>query len=382
MTSVLRYGMIGCGMMGIEHIRNIALLPDTEIAAIHEPDPVMRRQASLLAPGCVMADSVETLLREPLDAIVIASPNHCHADQIARILDRQPVPMLVEKPVCTTLDQVTALSGLAREVTSPIWVGMEYRYMPPLARLIARAHSATGGVRMLSIREHRYPFLQKVGNWNRLNRYSGGTLVEKCCHFFDLMCVVTGMTPVRVYASAAQDVNHLDESINGERSDILDNAYVTVDFASGTRAMLDLCMFAEGAAYQEEIAVTGPSGRIEAFIPGPTRFWDAAELGPQPVPKLVTSPRSPKGPVTEEIPVDPELLAAGDHNGSTFYQHRQFRAVLTGSGSVEVSLADGLRAVVMGLAAQHSAATGEAVDLTTGPWRLPQRHTAPGTQNG
>jgi hypothetical protein len=41
-------------------------------------------------------------------------------------------------------------------------------------------------------------------------------------------------------------VNHLDERYDGERPDILDNAYVVVDFASGARALLDLCMFAEG----------------------------------------------------------------------------------------------------------------------------------------
>ena len=45
----------------------------------------------------------------------------------------------------------------------------------------------TGRMRMFAIREHRYPFLRKVGDWNRFARNTGGTLVEKCCHFFDLM---------------------------------------------------------------------------------------------------------------------------------------------------------------------------------------------------
>jgi hypothetical protein len=49
---------------------------------------------------------------------------------------------------------------------------------------------------------------------------------------------------MRFDASAAQDVNHLDERYDGEAPDILDNAYVTVDFANGARALLDLCMFA------------------------------------------------------------------------------------------------------------------------------------------
>jgi len=128
-------------------------------------------------------------------------------------------------------------------------------------------------------------------------------------------------------------------------------------------------MFAEGARYQEEISVVGNKGKVECFVPGPGRFWPK-DLGDAPIPKLVLSPRMPKGPKELEVPVDPTLLAAGDHNGSTFYQHQRFNAVVRGEGAVEVTLRDGLAAVVMGLAAQQSAATGEAISLTRGEFDL------------
>ena len=122
-------------------------------------------------------------------------------------------------------------------------------------------------------------------------------------------------------------------------------------------------MFAEGARYQETIAAVGPAGKIEAFVPGPTRFWPD-DLGPAPTPMLETSPRSPKRPVTRPIPVDPKLLAAGDHNGSTFYQHQGFLELLRGERArPEVTFEDGLWAVRMGMAAQQSALTGQAVPL-------------------
>ena len=44
---------------------------------------------------------------------------------------------------------------------------------------------------------------------------------------------------------------------DGVRSDVLDNAYVIVDFPSGARGMLDLCMFAEGSRFEQELAVRG-----------------------------------------------------------------------------------------------------------------------------
>ncbi len=248
----------------------------------------------------------------------------------------------------------------------PVWVAMEYRYMPPVAALVAQAEAATGGVRMLTIREHRFPFLPKVGDWNRFNAKTGGTLVEKCCHFFDLMRLILQDEPVRVMASAGQAVNHIDERYDGQAPDIWDNAYVIVDFARGSRAMLELCMFAEGSRYQEEISAVGPSGKIEALVPGPGRFWPLA-LGAPPVPQLIISPRDPKGPFVSEIPVDPTLLEAGDHNGSTFYQHQRFNAVVRGEGVVEVTVQDGAAAVAIGMAAQQSARTGQAVSLPQSP---------------
>ncbi|MEM9971493.1 MAG: Gfo/Idh/MocA family oxidoreductase, partial [Pseudomonadota bacterium] len=247
---------------------------------------------------------------------------------------------------------------------APVWVAMEYRYMPPVQTFIEQAEVATGGVKMLTIREHRFPFLPKVGDWNRFNRFTGGTLVEKCCHFFDLMRLILRSEPVRITASAGQEVNHREERYGDEAPDIWDSAYVIVDFASGARAMLELCMYAEGSRYQEEISAVGHSGKIEAFVPGPGRFWPT-HLGEPPVPQVIVSPREPKGPQVVDIPVDPTILDAGDHNGSTFYQHARFLDLVRTGGTPEVTLNDGAQAVRMGLAAQEAAMSGETVRLVS-----------------
>ncbi len=44
--------------------------------------------------------------------------------------------------------------------------------------------------------------------------------------------------------------------------DILDNAYVVVDYENGVRGMLDLCMFAEGSRNEQEICVVGTRGKV------------------------------------------------------------------------------------------------------------------------
>lgn len=55
-----------------------------------------------------------------------------------------------------------------------------------------------------------------MNNWNRFNVNTGGTLVEKCCHFFDLMRLFAGANPVCVMASGGMDVNHKDEIYDGK----------------------------------------------------------------------------------------------------------------------------------------------------------------------
>lgn len=357
------YGIIGCGMMGQEHLRNIALLEDAFIKVIYEPDPEMAARALQLAPRAVLAENIDGLLaHDQLDCLLIASPNFCHVDQLEAIAARVSLPILVEKPLFTDPADWRRVEAFKRDYSAPVWVAMEYRYMPPMQQFLSRAESATGGIKMLTIVEHRYPFLQKVGNWNRFNRNSGGTLVEKCCHFFDLMRLALKSDPVRVMASAGQMVNHLDETYEGETPDIWDCGYVLVDFASGARAALELSMFADGSQFQEMIHAVGSEGKLEVKVPGPARLWTGPQ-GRRPVAQLIDSPRAACNPVTTECPVDETILAAGDHNGSTYYQHQKFLEVVRGSGGVEVTLDDGIWAVRMGQAAQNSATNGQAVLL-------------------
>ena len=359
----VNYGLIGCGMMAREHIQNINLLPTGRVTVVYDPVKELAESAATLAQDAHVAASLDELLAfENLDAVVIVSPNYLHVQQLQQIAAKRPMPILCEKPLYTDPADAAVLDALFTDYPHPVWVAMEYRYMPPVAALVAQAEQATGGIKMLTIREHRFPFLPKIGDWNRFNAKTGGTLVEKCCHFFDLMRLILDDEPIRVMASAGQSLNHLDERYEGEVPDIWDNGYVILDFAKGARAMLELCMFAEGARYQEEISAVGPKGKIEALVPGPGRFWPKL-LGEPPVPQLIISPRAPKGPFMSEIPVDPTLLEAGDHNGSTFYQHQRFNAVVRGEGKVEVTLADGAKAIAIGLAAQESARTGQAVML-------------------
>jgi len=272
MTDKIRFGVIGAGMMGREHIRNLLLMPQAQVTALVDPFAGSIEAAlqtlGEAASGVAVHTTVEAMIAAGgVDAVLVVSPNFTHRAVLEPLFETD-LAILCEKPLCATVEDARWAAQRAAERSAVFWTGMEYRFMPPAAAFIDAVHQGEiGRLVMLSIREHRFPFLVKVGDWNRFSRNTGGTMVEKCCHFFDLMRLIIGAEAVSVFCSGAMDVNHLDERYDGQIPDIIDNSYTIVDFANGARAMLDLSMFAEGAEQQEEIAAVGDKAKLEVFIP-------------------------------------------------------------------------------------------------------------------
>ncbi len=358
MVSKIRFGIVGAGMMGREHIRNLRLLPGAQVTALVDPvvvsiDKALKTLGDQETEPAIFQTVEELAAAGGVDAVIIASPNFTHRQTLEPLLATDWA-ILCEKPLCTTLEDALWARDQAAARAGVFWTGMEYRFMPPAARFVEEVHGGrVGKLKMLSIREHRFPFLPKVGDWNRFSRNTGGTMVEKCCHFFDLMRLITGAEPERVFCSGAMDVNHIDERYDGQAPDILDNSYTVVDFHGGQRAMLDLCMFAEGAKNQEEIAAVGDVARLEVKIPESS---------------LVFSPRTGFGNAkqvqTIVIPVEAKALKAGSHHGATYHQLKAFLAAVRGEGPVQVTADDGARAVAMGLAAEISAREKRVVAMS------------------
>jgi predicted dehydrogenase len=361
----LRYAIVGAGMMGVEHIHALKSLPATEVVALCDPHApsIDAAVAALGSTGRTpttpqVYDSVDSLVAAGgFDVAVVATPNYTHRDVVEPLL-QHGAHLLIEKPLCITTQQCRELIALEETTARDgrvVWTGLEYRYMAPTMRLLEHARSGVlGNLRMLAIREHRFPFLVKVGDWNRFSRNTGGTLVEKCCHFFDLMRLVLDDEPVRVFASGAQDVNHLDERYDSEQPDILDNAFVIVDFERGARASLDLCMFAEATRNEQEISLVGDLGKAEALVTeSVVRLGLRKDGWFQTREEAVTASDVPK-----------TVQQHGSHHGSSWREHVAMQRAIRNGTPATVTLHDGLMSVAMGEAAHRSIDLGRPVALS------------------
>ena len=358
MTSRIRYGVIGCGSMGREHIENIKALAEADVTALADPDATSRELAAglLERPARVFEHHAELLASGLCDAVIIATPNFTHADVLRDVLPAD-VHVLIEKPLCIRIEDGLDLIQRAAGRRGLVWVAQEYRYMPPVAEMIRLAHAGEAGVlQQVAIREHREPFYPKVGDWNRFNANTGGTLVEKCCHYFNLMELILGERATRVFASGGQRVNHLDERCAGRTPDILDSAFVIIEYPSGARASLDLCMFAENSVDNEQISIVGSEGKLESLLPSLTlRIGKRADWGKREVWGQASG--TGRGVSVRRV-WDTNIRYAGQHFGASYIEHQKFAAALRSGAPAEISLDEGLRAVAVGLAAHRSIEAG------------------------
>ena len=352
----IKYGIIGAGTMAREHILNISLIDNAEVVALADPheDSLNHCKEILKTNVSCFKNHLEMIERNIVDVYLISSPNFTHIEILKDVIKTKK-HILIEKPLCTNTKDCLKIKKLTKDYPSVFWTAMEYRYMPPVSKFINEIHNnKIGDLKTLTIREHRFPFLKKVNNWNRFEENTGGTLVEKCCHFFDLMRLIIQSNPLSVYASGSQDVNHLDEVYNEKKPDIIDNAYVIVNFENGARSLLELCMFAENSEMQEELVATGNKGKIETSVPSDDSGKTSSNIR--------IGMRDGKTHV-ENIEVDKKILEAGHHHGSTYYEHLAFLKAIENNSDPEVSLEDGLIAVAVGEAAEQSIKQGRLINL-------------------
>jgi len=352
--------IVGAGMMGREHLRVSQLLGWADVKGIVDPDGGSLEWACsdwrLLtdAPLTIYRDLSEACLDDAVDAIVIATPNHTHRD-VLHAAAESGKPLLLEKPMATTLADAMDIVNLAREYPAVIQLGMQYRFKAQYVEALqAVAKSTLGQVKTVAMSEYRPPFLDKVDQWNKFNRYSGGTLVEKCCHYFDLINVVAQSRPRRVYASGGRAVNFLDFEWRGELSDIDDHAMTIIDYDNGVRASFTLNMFCQ--ELYEELVVVGERGRLVAS--------EHASFQPDTASKAELLVEVPDHPAYRGVPVGyPDWIEASGHYGATFFEHIAFNLQLAGQAVDAATPEQALWSLIVASAAQHSIQIGREVDV-------------------
>jgi len=105
-----------------------------EAMVIGDPSPAMAEEARKLAPDAVLAGSLEELLAQDLDGIVIATPSAQHAEQSIRALEAG-IAVFCQKPLGRTAEEVEAVVSAAEAADRLLGVDLSYRHTAGMNRI-------------------------------------------------------------------------------------------------------------------------------------------------------------------------------------------------------------------------------------------------------
>ena len=288
----IRLGFIGVGLRGGGQAAHVdQSYPDrAEIVALADIDEENLGRTAARLKGSkpeTYTDWRQLLDRDDIDAVCISTPQFAHRE-IAVAAFEAGKHVYCEKPLALTVADCDEMIQAGEKAGRVFIVGQQMRYHQHLNRMSQLVdHGVIGTPYLVWLKEFRNPFPSNMA-WAFDKSKSGGALVEKSCHHFDVFTWLLGAPPVKVFASGGQAVH---KEIFGAKSDIVDNAWVTIEHEGGRKAMLGLCFFAgpphekEGGAgtHMRDIGVIGDKGMIttEGFHLGrhlEIRYSDRADV--------------------------------------------------------------------------------------------------------
>lgn len=423
----MRYAVAGTGARAGMYVG--ALTGDHadagELVAWCEPNPVRSawydNRISAELPRYEPADLETMIVEQRVDRLIVTTPDHAHADVVARAM-RAGADVVVEKPLTISEEGCRLITDTMRETGRDLVMTFNYRYSPrnsELRRVIAEGQIG----RVLSVNfewvldtAHGADYFRR---WHRLKDKSGGLLIHKASHHFDLVNWWIQDVPARVYAtggltfygpegagaaaagerpargsegraddpwsldiSADERLKELyydaekhdgyirDQDVFGAGITIEDNLGLTVDYAGGPFMTYNLTAHSPWEGYR--VVVNGSEGRAELEVV--ERSWVEAKgavVDPSANEVEQAEATRPKGArlvvqrhweAARELEI-PEGI--GGHGGGDAFLLQDVFAPGTRPDPLAqaAGVLDGVRAVCVGIAGNASLASGQAVRI-------------------
>ncbi len=272
----IRVGIIGTGARAARHIAALHAVPGFRIVAAADVDEDRLARGVALSGEKVAgyADYQKLLANPEVDAVLVATPNLFHKEQIIAAAQAGK-HVLAEKPLATSHQESLELQKLSDASPQIIQYGLQLRYSSRFAELKRLVQSGRVGVpKYFHIAEFRGDWNNKnvwlytdpkTGrkiNWRYSQKASGGTLNEKCCHYFDILNWLADDVPRTVFC-------HGGNSIYTDR-ETWDNASLTLQYTNDLQATFGLCMFGPNRL---DLQVIGTEGSLAVAAEEATILW-------------------------------------------------------------------------------------------------------------
>ena len=267
---MINIGIVGIGTHGLDHCRGFDRLSECRVLAIADPNEnqleisqkVFRKNSPHL-----FTDYKDLLKMSEVHAIVIATPTIFHT-QIAIDALKVNKDVFLEKPIASTITETDKIIKAYVNTNRILQVGLVYRYSNlyrTMAHLIEKG--IFGNVMMAYCKE----FLDNFPSpWFFDETQSGGAILDKNCHHFDLFNWFIRSPPKKVFAMGGQHTYKPGHKIQCHFSSykeeplknptIVDHANVLIEYENGAKGNLGLCMYEIRPIEGLEIGIIGDNG--------------------------------------------------------------------------------------------------------------------------
>lgn len=226
MVEKLRFGLVGCGVIGPLHAEAIASLPDAQLDAV--TDIVLERAEKLARPYGARAytDMKVMLTRERLDVVTICTPSGMHGEHACCAMCAG-CHVIVEKPMEIRLEAIDEMLRVQKEQGVKLAVISQHRFDPATQQV--KALIDEGALGRLVLGNAQVPWWRSQdyydsGDWRGTWRLDGGgVLMNQSIHYIDILQWLMG--PVRSIRAYTDTLVH--------RMETEDVAVAVLSFASG-----------------------------------------------------------------------------------------------------------------------------------------------------
>ncbi|HLI87575.1 MAG TPA: Gfo/Idh/MocA family oxidoreductase [Ktedonobacteraceae bacterium] len=127
MAEKLRFGIVGCGVIGPFHAKAISSLPDAQLVAVADIEPEKARKLAEQY-GVTPYSSLENMLsRERLDVVDVCTPSGMHGEHACQAM-RAGCHVIVEKPMEITMQRIDEMLRTRQETGRKLAVISQHRF--------------------------------------------------------------------------------------------------------------------------------------------------------------------------------------------------------------------------------------------------------------
>jgi myo-inositol 2-dehydrogenase/D-chiro-inositol 1-dehydrogenase len=334
MAKRITVGVIGAGRIGKIHSENLRyFIPGARLKTVADLyADKLKDWAAGLGVEKLAADPRAILDDPEIDAVLICSSTDTHADLVMAAAEKKK-HVFCEKPVDLSVEKVKRALAAVERAGVKMQVGFNRRFDHNFRRVRELVQSgALGAPHLIRItsRDPAPPPAEYV-------KVSGGIFLDMTIHDFDMARYLSGSEVVEVYAQGAVLI---DPAI-GKAGDV-DTAAIMLTFANGAIGMIDNSRKAV-YGYDQRVEVFGSKGSAAASNDTPSTVLLSDEKGVQGDKPLHFFLERYKQAFVDEL--------------------REFFDALANDRPTPVTGLDGLKPVLIGLAAKKSLAEHRPVRI-------------------